>query len=136
MKETVQLYCFFIIQYLILNIWILQNDHGLLNIHHRIQHFFLWCELFRSTLSNFQICKGVLLTASAILYLTSIWVNYFNWKFVAYDPLHNSPYPQNPAFGNHQCVLWIYELVCCLNFICKWDHTLFVFLSDLFHLAS
>ena len=60
------------------------------------------------SLSNFQICNTVLLTTVTVLYITSLWHLFYNWKFVPFDLLHLFHPP--PASGDHQSVLCLLSL--------------------------
>ena len=55
----------------------------------------------------------------------------YNWKFVPFDSLYSFCPSLKPASGNHQSVLYIYELgfilfflclFCFLDYTCTWDH--------------
>ena len=71
--------------------------------------------------------------AAAIRYIPRSGL-FCSWRLVSCD--HSPPFCQSfyPTSGNDQSVLCVHELgsvsfvVCCLDFTCKWGHTIFVFL--------
>ena len=88
-------------------------------ICYHMQIFFLWWELLKS-FNDFRICKTVLLAIVTILYITSPWHLFYNWKFLPFDFLHL--FGPLSASDNYQSVLYIYEFVLFVCFVC-----LFVF---------
>ena len=103
------------------------------------------------SLSNFQLCNIALLTIVAMLYVTSplltyfiyllknlfyfffiFWLTYFiNRCLYLLTLFTHITLPLPLTSGNHQSVLWTYELgvfVFVLHSTYKWHHMLFVFL--------
>ena len=93
--------------------------------------FFLWWELLRYTLCNFQIYGRLLLTIVAMMYIIFSTYLSYNWKFGPFDLLPSFCLPPTPASGRHQSTLSIYEFDFFFSeggSTYKWDHTVFVFL--------
>ena len=98
--------------------------------HLHIWGYWYFSQKSWATVSNFQICKGVLLTASTMLYLTSIWLNYFvTGSLWLTTPFIIPPTPKTLILAITNVFSEFMSLFVVLNFICKWDHMLFVFLS-------
>ena len=75
-----------------------------------------------------------------MLYITSPWPIYFiNGTFYLLTPFTHITHPLPSASGNRQSVLYLWAWFVCFVFVLdstyKWDHVLFFFLCDLFHLA-
>lgn len=124
-------------------LYTLWNDHNSKSGNPWSPHIvFLQWELLRFTfLSNFQICNTLLLTIVTMLYITSPWLIY-NWKLFPFNSLH--PFqPLSPSLAITNLFIMSTSLDCfalfCFDFFFnstyKWNHTVFIILISLFHLA-
>lgn len=82
---------------------------SLINIHPYVAtEFFLWWELLRSILKNFQICnRNIIDYTVTMLYVMSLQTTYFITGTLYLNPFIHLTYPQHPTYCPNPCLCTI-----------------------------